>query len=153
MPGMPEALSGSAAGSVLGFDYGTRLIGIAVGNRLSGARALTAVNGGERIDWQRIDALIADWRPSCLVVGLPLRLDGGEQPMSLAARDFAKTLQTRYDVPVRLVDERHTSGEAARRFAGQRAAGKARRKDAAAIDAVAAEIILESWFAQAPDDA
>jgi putative pre-16S rRNA nuclease len=153
MPGTPEALAQSSAGSALGFDYGSRWIGVAVGNRLSGARALATVsNGGEQPDWQRFDALVAEWRPACLVVGLPLRLDGGEQSMSRAARDFAAALHQRYGVPVRLVDERHTSSEAARRFAGERAQGKARRKDAAAIDAVAAQIILEDWFAQAPTD-
>lgn len=154
MPGMPEALAADPAGSALGFDFGTRCIGVAVGNRLSGVRPLTTLgNGGNQPDWQRLDALIADWRPAALIVGLPLKIDGSEQAMSRAARGFADELRRRYDLSVHLVDERHTSSEAAHRFAEQRAEGKARRKDAAAIDAVAAQIILESWFAQAPTDA
>ena len=152
MPATPEALTVSPADSILGFDFGSRLIGVAIGNRLSGVRALTTVsNGGNGPDWAHLDALVADWRPPMLVVGLPLTLEGGEQPTSSAAREFAAMLEERYGMPVRLVDERHTSSEAAQRFAARRAQGNARRKDAAAIDAIAAEIILETWFTQAPD--
>ena len=100
-------------------------------------------------DWRRLDALIAEWRPSALVVGLPLRLDGGEQAMSRAARAFADALGQRYRLDVQLVDERLTSNEAARRFAGQRAAGTAKRKHANGIDAIAAEVILENWLGSA----
>lgn len=132
-------------GNVLAFDVGTRLVGIAIGNRLTAsARALAAVANG---DWARFDALVEEWRPDCLVVGLPLALDGTEQPMTRIAREFAVALERRYRRPVRLVDERHSSREAARRFAARRARGTARRKDAAAIDALAAEVILEAWFA------
>lgn len=141
MPATPEASSGS----LLAFDVGTRLVGVAIGNRLTaGARALAAVAGG---DWPRIDALVGEWRPERLVVGLPLALDGGEQPMTRHAREFARALERRYALPVDLVDERHTSQEAARRFAERRARGTAKRKHAADLDAVAAEIILEHWFA------
>jgi putative Holliday junction resolvase len=147
MPATPDAFAATPADSVLGFDFGTRLIGVAVGNRLSGSRALTTVNHYEQPDWRRLDALIQEWRPACLVVGLPLRIDGGEQAMSRAARGFAGMLEQRYRLDVRLVDERLTTNEAARRFAEQRAAGSAKRKHAATIDAIAAEVILENWFA------
>lgn len=141
---MPEAGAGDA-GCALGFDYGTRLIGVAVGSRLgSGARALATIDNG---DWAGLDALVAEWRPARLVVGLPLALDGGEQKMSRAAREFARMLERRYALGVDLVDERHTSGEAARRFAERRAQGSARRKDAARIDALAAAVILDDWLA------
>ena len=141
MPATPDCNSGN----VLAFDYGMRVIGVAIGNRLTAqARALTTL---ACIDWPRLDTLITDWQPEHLVVGLPLALDGTEQAMSRAARDFADTLRQRYARAVDLVDERHTSGEAARLFATQRAHGTARRKDAAAIDALAAQVILEAWFA------
>lgn len=141
---MPEA-GRSDADCALGFDYGTRLIGVAVGSRLgSGARALATIDNG---DWARLDALVAEWQPARLVVGLPLDLEGGEQPMSRAAREFARMLERRYALGVDLVDERHTSGEAARRFAERRAQGAARRKDAARIDALAAAVILDDWLA------
>jgi putative Holliday junction resolvase len=139
-------------GCVLGFDYGTRWIGVASGNRISlSARPLAALSAraGEP-DWARIDALIAEWRPDALVVGLPLALDGGEQKTSRAARAFAQALGQRSGLPVHLADERHTSQEAARRFAEQRAAGSARRRDAANIDSLAAAVILEGWLEQTP---
>lgn len=147
MPATPELTSPDCnPGSALAFDFGTRLIGVAIGHRISAsARALTTLANG---DWTKLDALIVEWRPEHLVVGLPLALDGGEQPMSRAAREFATMLTRRYARAVHLVDERYTSGEAARRFAEQRANGSAKRKDAAAIDALAAQIILESWLAQ-----
>lgn len=139
-------------GCVLGFDFGTRWIGVASGNRISqSARPLHAlVAPAGQPDWRRIDALLAEWQPDALVVGLPLTLDGGEQKTSQAARAFAHALGTRSGLPVHLVDERHTSQEAARRFAAQRAAGAARRRDAAHIDSLAAAVILEGWLEQTP---
>ncbi len=135
---------------VLGFDYGARCIGVASGNRISqSAHPLAALSAqAGQPDWTRVDALLAEWRPAALVVGLPLALDGGEQNISKAARDFANALAQRSGLPVHLVDERHTSQEAARRFAAQRAAGSARRRDAADIDSLAAAVILESWLTQ-----
>lgn len=146
MPDTRDARAGSGTASALGFDFGTRVIGVAVGNPLTGARALATVTNGAEPDWRRIDALVGEWRPSDLIVGLPLTLDGNEQAIAKSARAFAATLGERYKLPVRLVDERLTSVEASRRFAAQRASGTARRKDAAALDAIAASIILESWF-------
>jgi putative pre-16S rRNA nuclease len=135
---------------VLGFDYGTRTLGVAAGSSISaGAQPLQALpaKGGEP-DWQRVDALLAEWKPDALVVGLPLTLDGGEQAVTRGARAFAHTLQERYHLPVHLVDERHTSQEAARRFAAQRAAGTTRRRNAANIDSLAAVVILEGWLGE-----
>jgi putative Holliday junction resolvase len=137
---------------ILGFDVGGKLTGVAVGNRLTAsARALAtvAMRDGEP-DWPALDALRAEWLPDTLVVGLPLALDGAEQPASRRARRFAERLHARYGLPVALVDERHSSQEAARRFAGARAAGLKRRRDAARIDAEAAAVILERWLAGAP---
>lgn len=146
MPATPESVGPTESGTLLAFDHGTRLIGVAIGNRLAAsARALTAISNG---DWAALDALVADWRPQRFVVGLPLALDGSEQAMTRAARGFAAALEQRYACPVDLVDERYTSGEAARRFAERRARGAAKRKDAAGIDALAAQIILEAWFAE-----
>jgi putative Holliday junction resolvase len=147
MPATPEISLSEGSGNVLAFDYGTRLIGVALGNRIAAsARALTTLANS---DWARLDTLVAEWQPERFVVGLPLALDGGEQPMTRAARDYAKALERRYQRPVVLVDERHTSTAAASRFAEQRASGAAKRKHGAAIDALAAQIILESWLADA----
>lgn len=135
---------------VLGFDFGTRILGVAVGNHLTGdARALTTLPVREQHpDWARLDALVREWQPGALVVGLPLALDGGEQAMSRAARGFARQLETRYPCPVHLIDERHSSREAARRFAAARASGTRRRRHAEHIDADAAAVILDSWLQQ-----
>lgn len=137
--------------TIIGFDYGARRIGIAVGNAISNsARALDVLANGERgPDWQRLDALLREWRPDALLVGLPLMLDDSEQIASRAARAFAEQLGQRYRLPVQLVDERHSSQEAAQRFAARRAGGAAKRKHAAALDAVAAEIIVERWLEHA----
>ena len=138
------------SGCVLGFDYGARRIGVASGNRISqSARPLPVlmVKSGQP-DWVRVDALLSEWQPEALVVGLPLTLDGGEQAITRSARAFAEALGTRSNLPVHMIDERHTSQEASRRFAAQRAAGSARRRDAENIDSLAAAVILESWLTQ-----
>jgi len=135
---------------VLGFDYGARCIGVASGNSISrSARPLAALAArAGQPDWSRVDALLAEWKPDALIVGLPLTLDGGEQAATRSARAFADALAEHSKLPVHMVDERHTSQEAARRFAARRAAGSARRRDAANIDSLAAAVILEGWLTQ-----
>lgn len=136
---------------VFGFDVGRRLTGVAIGNTFTAsARALATVAvRDDGPDWNRLDALRQEWLPDTLVVGLPLTLEGAEQAASRRARDFAAQLIQRYGLPVALVDERHSSQEAARRFASARAAGLKRRRDAASIDAEAAAVILERWLSDA----
>jgi len=133
---------------VLGFDVGSKLIGVAVGNRVTAsARALATVPmRDDAPDWPTLDALRNEWLPDSFVVGLPLTLDGAEQAASKRARRFAERLRERYRVPVELVDERHSSQEAAQRFAQARASGVKRRRDAAQLDAEAAAVILERWL-------
>jgi putative Holliday junction resolvase len=136
---------------VLGFDVGSKLIGVAVGNRITqSARALAtiAMRDGQP-DWPALDRLHREWLPQTLVVGLPLTLDGAEQPASKLARRFADGLRQRYGAAPVLIDERHSSREAAERFADARAAGLRRRRDGAQIDAEAAAVILERWLAAA----
>lgn len=141
-------------GTVLGFDVGAKRIGVAVGSAFgSGARALAVIDvHGNGPDWNAIDKLRAEWRPDGLVVGDPMTLDGGDQPIRARAHAFAHELQKRYSLPVVLVDERSSSVEAAQRFALDRAEGRKRRRDAVALDAVAAAVIIERWLA-APHDA
>lgn len=143
-------------GTTLGFDIGSKVIGVAISNPLAGSvRELGVVDvGASGLDWTRVDALVADWSPAALVVGDPLQLDpdAPEQPNRTRARRFARQARQRYGVEVWLVDERHTSQEAARRFAADRARGTRRRRDAARIDALAAVVILERWLMH-PDSA
>jgi putative Holliday junction resolvase len=141
-------------GTVLGFDVGARRIGVAVGSAFGhGARALAVIDvHGEATDWPAIDRLQQEWRPDGFVVGDPMTLDGGDQPIRQRAHAFARELQLRYRIPVVLMDERASSIEAAQRFAVDRASGRKRRRDAAALDAVAAAVIVERWLAS-PQDA
>lgn len=134
---------------VLGFDVGAKRIGVAVGSAVSGgAREVAVVDVRDGVvDWLRVAALLREWQPGCLLVGDPLTLDGGDQPARQRALQFAREAQQRYGVPVTLVDERRSSLEAAQRFAQARAAGTRRRRDAAALDALAAVIIVERWLA------
>ena len=127
---------------------------MAVGSAFgSGARALAVIDvHGNAPDWAAIDRLREEWRPDGLVVGDPMTLDGGDQPIRQRAHAFARELHERYRLPVVLVDERSSSIEAAQRFALDRAEGRKRRRDAAALDAVAAAVIIERWLA-APHDA
>jgi putative holliday junction resolvase len=143
-----------ADGTVLGFDVGARRIGVAVGSGFGvGARALAVVDvHAAGPDWNEIDRLRREWRPQGMVVGDPMTLDGGDQPIRHRARAFARELRVRFGLPVVMVDERSSSIEAARRFALDRAEGRRRRRDAAALDAVAAAVIVERWLA-APQDA
>lgn len=150
---MSAAQSG-VGGTVLGFDVGARRIGVAVGSSFGhGARALAVIDVHDGApDWRGIDRLRDEWRPDALVVGDPMTLDDGDQPARRRAQRFARQVRERYALPVLMVDERSSSREAAQRFALDRAEGRRRRRDAAALDAVAAAIIVERWLA-APDDA
>lgn len=151
---MPDPAPLSADSTVLGFDVGSRRIGVAIGSAYSvGARALAVVEvRGDGPDWPALDRLQREWRPHGLIVGDPLTLDGDDQPNRKRAQAFARQLLQRYQVPVLLVDERSSSVEAARRFAVDRAEGRKRRRDAANLDAVAAAVIIERWLS-APGDA
>lgn len=141
-------------GTVLGFDVGSRRIGVAVGSAFgTGARALAVVDvHAGTPDWAEIERLRREWRPDGLIVGDPMTIDGGDQPIRKAAQAFARQLRERTQLPVVMVDERSSSIEAAQRFADERATGRKRRRDAVALDAVAAAIIIERWLA-APQDA
>lgn len=152
---MSESTSPSIPRRFIGFDLGTRLTGVAVGESLTGnARPLTTLTMREgEPDWNALSTLITQWQPAALIVGLPLALDGSDQPMTRKARRFAAALGKRFAYPVHLCDERHTSQEASRRFAQARSAGNKRRHHAADLDAMAAAIILESWLSIHPPKA
>ena len=141
-------------GSVLGFDVGARRIGVAIGSAFgAGARAVAVVDvHAGVVGWAKVEKLCREWRPDGLVVGDPMGLDGGDQPIGKVAQAFARDLRRRFGLPVVMVDERNSSQEAARRFAAERADGKRKRRDADLLDAVAAAVIVERWLA-APRDA
>jgi putative holliday junction resolvase len=120
---------------ILGFDFGIKRIGIAMGNTLTGqAQALAVVNAIDNAArFKQIGDLIEQWRPARLVVGEPLHPDGAEHDMTLRCRRFANQLHGRFNLPVHLVDERYSS-----------AVIVAKRGEI--IDAKAAAIILQQYF-------
>lgn len=144
---MPE--TAAVAGPALGFDYGKRRVGIAVGSAITAsAQPLTTLaHHAGQPDWPALDALIAEWHPGALVVGLPLNADGQTQKMTNRAHNFADEIRGRYRLPVRTVDERYTTIEAGQRLRTARASGsRGKRLAKGDIDAMAAQIILESWL-------
>lgn len=131
--------------TLLAFDYGTQFIGVAVGNTLtSHARPLEVLGNASRdARFAQIGALIKEWQPNRLVVGLSLNVDGEEQVMSAHCRTFANQLKGRFGLPVVLVDERGTSLAAQSEMG---ASGRGKR-----VDAVAAAIILQAYFDEPPE--
>jgi putative Holliday junction resolvase len=139
--------------TLLGFDYGLRRIGVAVGQTLtqSATPLVTLQITNDEPDWASIDELIKSWKPAALVVGLPLNMDGTEHALTHASNRFAKQLYKRYSLQVHRMDERLTSVEAEERLVTERRSGgrKIRKGD---LDRVAAQIILQSWLLQGNGD-
>lgn len=150
---MPEADRARPPDVVLGFDFGTRRIGVAVGSAVSGqAQALTTLHHRDGPDWTAIGRLVAEWRPQALVVGLPLLEDGREQPITGHARWFMAELGKHFGLPVHEADERFSSTEAWDRLRLQRATGTRRKRLAKGdSDAMAAQVILEGWLQRTVD--
>ncbi len=123
--------------TLLCFDFGTKRIGVAVGQTLTDTATpleiITVRNN--RPDWERIGRLINQWQPQALVVGNPLNMDGSRHPIGAAVDAFARKLQGRYRLPVLRADERLSTVEA-----------RARQRNNDAVDHVAAQIILEGWL-------
>lgn len=135
----------------LAFDYGEKYIGVAVGSRHTRlAEPVTTLRGSAKNpDWVGISKLLDQWRPDALVVGLPLNMDGSDNPMTRAARAFGQRLQERYNLPVHMVDER-LSTLAARDILN--AAGVPMRRHKTRLDRVAAQTILQAFLNELPGD-
>ena len=136
---------------VLAFDFGRRRIGVACGDTVSRTAApqgaVQSGPGGPR--WEAIDALVREWQPALLVVGLPYNADGSDGAMTAAVREFAAALARRFGLQPALVDERYSSLEAQARLKSARESGLRRRRvDKSAVDAAAACVILERWFTE-----
>jgi len=131
----------------MGFDFGPRKIGIAIGQTLTrSARPLVTLRSqGERPDWSRIEALIRDWQPEALVVGLPFNMDDTEVEWSGRVHRFARQLNGRFGLKVHLIDERLTTLEARRQLAE---APRSVSSTPDAVDALAAALILETWLCE-----
>lgn len=143
---MPEAArTARPTGTVLAFDFGEKRIGVAVGEwSLLQAHPLTVIHGEANTDrFAAIGALIAEWQPASLVVGLPLTLDGEAHAMTARCTRFANQLRGRFGLSVDYADERLSSVEAEERL---RDTGHNAKSAKAHLDAVAAQLILQCYF-------
>jgi putative holliday junction resolvase len=121
------------------FDHGEKRMGVAVGQSITATatplETIICKNG--KPDWQQVSRLIKQWQPHELIVGLPLTMQGERQEATESAEKFSRQLSGRYVLPVHLVDERLSSLEARNLL-----------KDSYNVDPVAAQLILETWFAE-----
>ena len=134
---MPEDIKPDGELTVMAFDYGTRRIGVAVGNTLTrlGQPIKTIAEASGDAVFKVIEGLLKEWQPNRLVVGLPCHPDGTEHAMSAKARRFGNQLHGRFQLPVEWVDERYTS-----------AVLEANPDMRDNLDAESAALILEQYF-------
>ncbi|NIL93821.1 MAG: Holliday junction resolvase RuvX [Woeseiaceae bacterium] len=146
MPVTPD-IGHAAPETILAFDFGLRRIGVAVGQSVTmSASPLGVVSNSDKgPDFEAIDRLIHEWRPTRLVVGLPLHADGEPGEMQAHVEEFVRELW-RYNLDVDTVDERYTSIEAEEALKKARAAGSRGRVSKEAIDSAAAVFIAERFL-------
>ncbi len=125
--------------TLLCFDLGQKRIGIAVGQTITQTATPleTVAVKHNKPDWLRIQQLIDEWQPDRLIVGYPLQMDDGRQPMTEFSERFVRQLDGRYHLPVDVIDERLSSYEARQRI-----------KSTRSVDPIAAQAILETWFTE-----
>ena len=133
---------------VLAFDYGSRRIGVAVGQTTTGSASPAGVIPvGAAPDWSALDRCVTEWSPARVLVGLPYNMDGTETLLTGTCRGFGKELSRRYGLPVEFVDERLTSAAAQADLRDARRSGaRTRRVKREDIDANAARLILQTWL-------
>ncbi|MDD2768373.1 MAG: Holliday junction resolvase RuvX [Methylococcus sp.] len=140
--GRPDA----RGATYLGFDFGEKNIGVAVGQSVTGTatpiRTLRAQPTAQM--WAAVSELIEQWQPAALVVGLSYQMDGSENPITALTKRFCRQLEGRYRLPVYTVDETLTTAESRSRFY------EGRRRKSVEFDQVkdemAAQLILQTWF-------
>ncbi len=130
--------------TLLGFDYGQKRIGVAMGQMITKtASPLATINTkNNKPDWVQIEKLIKEWQPQALVVGIPSHADDTASHSTRAAQRFSRQLKERFRLPVYTIDERLSSHAAE--------SEGAYRSGAHGLDAVSAHVILESWLTQCP---
>lgn len=132
--------------TVLAFDYGTKSMGVAYGQSLTGtANELAPLPAREGIpNWETVAKLLQEWQPQQLLVGLPLNMDDSDSELAQRARKFANRLHGRFGLPVSLFDERLSTREAKEQA---RLRGHRGNYAQSPVDSIAARLILESYFA------
>lgn len=131
--------------TVLGFDCGTKKVGIAVGQEVTctATPLVTLIHKNNKPDWEAISQIFQEWQPDLCVVGLPL-FDGEEQPMTQVARRFGNQLKGRYNLPVEMMNEELSSRETASILRDSPNHG--RKLANQPVDHIAAQLILQSWL-------
>lgn len=131
---------------LLGFDFGMKRIGVAVGQTITQtANPLETLPAKEGVPtWHTVEKLIKKWRPDALVVGIPLNMDGTQQKITGDALAFAQSLRDRFKLPVHEMDERLTTKDARERLFH---VGGYKALQDGQVDQVAAQLILQNWFA------
>lgn len=132
---------------LLGFDFGMKRIGVAVGQTVTKtARPLETLKAKQGLpQWDRINKLVQKWQPDAFIVGIPLNMDGTEQPITSNARHFANLLGSRYQIPVHEMDERLSTKDARERIFNE---GGFKALQDGEVDSVAAQLILQNWLQQ-----
>jgi len=132
---------------VLGFDFGMKRIGVAIGQTVTQtARPLDTLPAKEGLpNWEALSKLINKWLPDALVVGIPLNMDGTDQPISDKARQFARQLSQHFQLPVHEMDERLTTKAARENLFAE---GGYKALQDGQVDRVAAQLILQNWLAE-----
>ncbi|MCD6039260.1 MAG: yqgF [Gammaproteobacteria bacterium] len=130
---------------LLGFDFGMKRIGVAVGQTITQtARPLLTLKANQGIpQWEMLSKLIKTWHPDALVVGIPLNMDGSAQPLTQEARKFIHSLEQRYALVVYGMDERLSTKDARERLFKQ---GGYKALQDGQVDSVAAQLILQNWL-------
>jgi putative Holliday junction resolvase len=134
---------------VLGFDFGTRKIGVAFGQSITGtAQPLTAlVNNSQQPLWRQIEPLINTWKPTHLLVGLPTNMDDSPSVITELTQQFIQHLHNHCDLPIISIDERLSTRAVYWQDDAQSKPARSRKKRVArSIDAQAAAILIEDWF-------
>jgi len=133
--------------TVIGFDFGKKYIGVAVGQEMTGsASPLGSIKANDGIpNWDSLASYLKEWQPDLIVVGLPLNMDGSEQQLTLDAKKFGQRIAGRFGLTVDFQDERLTTADAKEQLFS-RGGYKNLKKDN--IDAESARLIIESFFEQ-----
>ena len=131
--------------TILGFDFGKKYIGVAVGQEITGlASPLGSVKARDGIpDWDKMTKFMQEWQPDFIVVGLPLNMDGSEQPLTHDAKKFGNRVSGRFGVKAEFQDERLTTAIAKEALFAE---GGYRNLKKDNIDAASAKLIIESYF-------
>jgi len=131
----------------LAFDYGTKNIGVASGQSVTGtASELPALKARDGVpNWDELERLIKEWKPAKVLVGLPLNMDDSESELASRARKFGNRLNGRFGVNIEMVDERLSTYEAKGEVMAR---GGSRDYGKNPVDSIAARLILESWLNQ-----